>query len=131
MPSLDVTEILADADIADNFDVVRRTQTVSNTGRTAIATQTFAAVAGVVCSASPNDLEVLEDAQRMGRHLSVVTTFRLRGPSRSGGVDSLPDLLTWEGNQYVVKHIDPYQNYGAGFVQAIVGSIDTIDTPPV
>ena len=63
----------------------------------------------------------------MGRNLSIVTAFALQGPSPN----FLPDRVVWNGDTYVVKWIDPYKRYGAGgFVQAIIGSIDSQDTSP-
>ncbi len=63
----------------------------------------------------------------MGRNLVIVTKFRLRGPAKDGSTQYQPDLITWEGDSYVVKTIDPYPQYGAGFIQAIVGSMDSVD----
>jgi hypothetical protein len=126
MPLLDVTDVLFDPDLADTFTVQRRTNAVDAHGRPNPAVTTFSNTIGVVDSASPNDLERLDDNQRMGRHLMVITAFALRGPS----VDSLPDQVVWAGDTYVVKHVDPYTRYGSGFVQAIIGSIDAQDANP-
>lgn len=112
-----------DPDMTDVFDVVRRAETVvAGTGRSSVPTpQTFAAVSGVVASAGRNDLERLEESDRIGRNIVIVTNFALRGPSKDGATRYKPDLVNWRGSAYVVKSLDPYPQFGAGFVQAICG----------
>jgi hypothetical protein len=125
-PLLDVSEALVDPDLTDLFDVVRRMETINPaTGRSQQVSETTRSVVGVICAANPNDLDRLDDMQRMGRHLTLVTKFRLIGPAPG----KQPDLVTWKGDSYVVKAVDPYPQYGDGFVQVILGSIDIIDQP--
>ena len=123
MAYLDVSDVLLDPTLTDVFTVTRRAETVNGFGESVTATSTYDGVVGVVCTASPNDLERLPEMDRMGRHLSVVTRFRLQGPAPG----FKPDLIEWNGDAFVVEAVDPYPQYGAGFVQAIVGSIDSID----
>lgn len=124
---ISVREVLLDPDITDLILVSRRRETVSmSTGRSEIVVEKeFPNTQAVVCAASPNDLERLDDSQRMGRNLSIVTTFPLRGPSPG----YQPDLISWHGDLFIVKLVDPYPQYGE-FVQAIAGSIDSIDMAP-
>lgn len=123
MPDLDVSEILTDPDLASSFDVVRRVEGIDSHGRSVLVPTTTEGVLGVVCAASGNDLDRLDDSQRMGRNFSVVTKFRLQGPSPN----QQPDAVVYQGDTYVVKLVEPYNQYGAGFVQAIIGSMDIID----
>lgn len=123
-PFLDVSEVLLDPMIADRFIVNRRVQTLDSHGRVALTSTAMNGV-GVVTASSGNDLDRLDDNQRMGRHLTIVTKFRLRGPSPG----YQPDTITWKGDTFVVQAIDPYPQYGAGFVQAIAGSMDLLDQP--
>lgn len=129
MPQLDVSDVLLDPAIADVFDVTRRVQALTAKGRTTTSPSVFKNVRGVVTAAHGNDLERLDDSQRMGRNMSVVTKFALRGPAQVTGTKFQPDLVIWAGDTYVVKAVDPYERYGRGFVQAIIGSIDIIDAP--
>lgn len=124
-PQLDVTEIIGDPDFAESFTVLRRSESVNQYGQSVVTSQNLNAV-GVVCQAGPNDLERLDDNQRMGRHISVVTMFRLRGPA-SG---YQPDVILWNGNNFVVQQIDDYANFGQGFIEAIAGSMDSMDVAP-
>lgn len=123
MPTLDVSDVLLDPDIADRFTVFRRAQSVSAYGRTITTPTRFDGVVGVVNSAGKNDLARLAETQLQGRHLSIVTRWRLRGVSK----DYQPDIIFWQDNYYLVQLLDPYPQYGQGFVQAVVGSIDSTD----
>jgi hypothetical protein len=122
-PFVDVSDILVDPDLADSFTVNRRNTSTDVHGRVVNVTQVINNVIGVVNAASGNDLERHPEIQLMGRHLSIVTRFRLTGPAQ--GVQ--PDIIQWQGDYYVVQALDPYPQYGVGFVQAIVGSIDSMD----
>ncbi len=122
---LDVSDILVDPEIACSFVVYRRAEDVGQNGRAGIGSKPFNAL-GVVTVAHGNDLLRLPEEQRMDRHITIVTRTMLQGPSE--GVQ--PDAIGWAGSYYVVKTIDPYPQYGAGFIQAIAGSMDNMDPPP-
>lgn len=125
MPTLDVSEVLTDPMLAEKVTVIRRVQAISDKGRTVVTPTEHKNVVAVVTAAHPNDLERLDDNQRTGRHLSVITKFALRATSPG----YQPDIVVWRGDSYLVKALDPYPQYGAGFVQAIVGSLDSQDRP--
>lgn len=124
-PFLDVSDVLLDPVLAQTFQIKRRTETVGSNGRVSISEITHSSI-GVICMASGNQLSRLDDSQRMGRHLSIVTKFRLQGPTEG----KQPDLIYWEGDWFIVQDLDIYTQYGAGFIQAVVGSIDVMDQPP-
>lgn len=125
MALLDVSEVLTDPDLADSFIVNRRAESVNQNGRMTMNVQPFEAV-GVVCAASPNDLKRLPEDQRTQRAISVTTTFRLRASAPG----YQPDLVLWDGNFFIVADLQPYTNYGAGFVQAICIAQEHQDQPP-
>lgn len=127
MPLLDVSSVLLDPDFATRFTVRRRTQVISAKGRTTTTDTDTPNVVGVITVASPTDLERLPDDQRMGRNMLVVTKYRLRGPSKDNVDQFQPDLVLWTGDTFIVKDVQPYTEYGAGFMQCIIGSIDLID----
>lgn len=130
MPTLDVTEVLDDPDIADTFTVTRRVQTVSSLGRTVVTPTVVAGVVGVVCAAGPNDLQRLPEDQRMGKVISIVTRYKLRGPALSGSTEYQPDLVIWNGSTFIVKWVDDYSRFASGFIQALAGSLQNVDPPP-
>lgn len=127
MPYLDVSDVLLDPTLAMGFSVIRRVETIGNNGRASLSETRFDDIIGVVTSSSRNDLQRLPEDQRAGRHLTVITKFRLQAPTPG----KQPDVVVWGGNRFVVKELDPYPQYGAGFIQAIVGSMDSIDEPVV
>lgn len=128
MPLLDVSDVLLDPMFADKFTVTQRAQTIGTNGRVQVTSTVVNNVGGVICMAGPNDLQRLDDNQRMGRVISVVTKFRLRGPSKDGVIEYQPDIITWDGDLYVVRLVDKYNRYGAGFLEALAGSIKSIDS---
>ena len=129
MAFLDCSDVLLDPDFTDNFTVNRREESVDANGRSQVqsfAKQTF----GVVTSAGPNDLARLEDADTYKRVITIVTKFRLRGETADvAGTNWKPDLIVWRGDSFIVKEVDLYPQFGAGFVQAICASEDLVDQP--
>ena len=73
--------------------------------------------------ASGADLKRYPELQMLERVLSIVTKTRLQ--SAVNGAQ--PDIIIWRGDNYVVKALDPYPQYGQGFYQAIAASIDLMD----
>jgi hypothetical protein len=123
MPLLDVTQILTDPDFADSFAVRRRTDVIDSHGRSVPTEQTFSPVIGVVTANSPSDLDRKEDYQTMSRSITVVCRFALRGET----TDSQPDIVVWRGSNFLVKHVDLYPHFGAGFFQAECSSMNKTD----
>jgi len=125
MPTLDVSEVLDDPDLSDTFNVIRRADTVGSDGRSVTTPTVYNNVVGVVCMASPNDLDRQDVGEITGAMISVVTSFRLRG----SGEGFQPDQIVWDGGTYTVKTIDKYHRYGAGFTSALAMSMNA-STPP-
>lgn len=130
MPLLDVSEVIDDPDFADTFEVIRRVETVNSFGESTVVEDSTEGVSGVVCMASPEDLERLAEEDRQHKVISVVTRYRLRGVSKESGSTYKPDIILWAGSHYEVKWIDDYTHYGTGFVEVLAGSIDYVDPPP-
>lgn len=128
---LDLEDALLDPDVTDLFTVTRRKEVVSSKGRSTVPVpEVIEEVAGTICAAHGNELDRLEDADRMGRALSIVTKFQLRGPAKVGADVYKPDIITWRGDDFVVRLVDPYGHVGSGFVQAIAVSVDIVDQAP-
>lgn len=127
MPLLDVTDILFDPDLADTFNVLRRTEVVGGNGRSQVTEARSTCIVGVVTMASPDDLKRFPDAQLTGRTIMVCTPFRLR----ASGDGFQPDQIEYDGNLYTVVAIDPYTRFGAGFVEALATSPKASDQPPL
>jgi hypothetical protein len=132
-PYADVSDAILDPALSHSFTVTQRPEVVVN-GRSTVPNPVITTgVPGVVCASSKNDLERLPDEDRTGRHITIVTQFRLRGTAQAAGKNYKPDLIQWpEGvgsDTFIVKTVDPYPQYGPGFVQAIAASVDMQDQP--
>jgi hypothetical protein len=131
MPQIDVTDILADPFIAgETFTVIRRLEVVDPYGQSQVTTQSFAAF-GSITPAGDNSLVREEAFQTQAKSITVTTTFQLRGPAKDGfGNTYQPDLVAWKGDNFIVRSVSDFSQYGAGMVQADCTSIDLVDQPP-
>jgi hypothetical protein len=124
MPDLDVSFMTADPMLADTFTVTRRTDVVNQRGRTTPTTsQVFNNVVGVVTQENPSDLMRLPDGQMVPRKIFVASTFAFRGAS----TNNQPDVITWNGTDYVVTAVLPYSRFGAGTYEIIATSTAAVD----
>lgn len=126
MPALDVSFMLDDPMFSDDFTVTRRTDTVGANGRTVIVGSLIPDLSGVITQQDPADLMRGDDGQVMPRVIFVASKFRFRGPAPG----YQPDVINWDGGQYVVKHVLPYCRFGEGFVEVIAESMTIIDPAP-
>jgi hypothetical protein len=128
MPYLDVTELLQDPELAESFSVTQRPQ-VLVAGRVTVPNPiTVPGVIGVVMALPADELDRLDDHEKLSRHFMIVTKFRLRGPSKdAAGQKYQPDLITWRGDQYIVSKVSTFPEWGPGFFQVTVKSIDLTD----
>lgn len=126
MVAFDMRDAVMAPEFMDSFQVIRRNQAVNNYGRAQNTPQFTANAVGVVTPASAKQLERLPDMQYIGKALSIVTTYPIQGPTP--GVD--PDLIVWNGDNFVVQLLDDASNYGPGFVTVVCTSIDSTELPP-
>lgn len=129
MPQLDLREALLDPMMVDFFAVVRRQESITQKGRSSTVKRRFNTF-GIVDAASPNDLDRLEDYQFQTKAISVVTQFKLRGVSQQSKKNYQPDLIFWASDYFLVRTVEDYSRYGAGWIQAIATSTDFIDEAP-
>ena len=131
MPYLDVSYSILNPMLADKFSVLRRQEVVDTHGRSTVPfPEWFTGTVGVVTAASPNDLKRHPEVDFTQRTLSVITRFRLFGSAATVAQQSFkPDLVYLGGDFFIVRTVDPYPRFGAGFVQTLVESIDPQDYP--
>lgn len=123
MPNLDVSEVTTDPDFATTVWVKRTKSTVGLNGRLSASPSIIKNVVGVITSAGPNDLRRMGDEQHTGRVMCFITKF----PLHATAPGFLPDEILWAGDTYVVLQLDPYPEFGEGFFQALIGSVDSQD----
>lgn len=135
MPDIDVTDVLLDGDVAGElFTLVRRQTSVNAAnGQVVIVPTTIPDIsAASIAPVGENSLLREEAFQTQMNAIEVITTYRLRGASKDqgSGLSYQPDLVLWQGTYYVVRVLNDWTRYGAGFVAAECIQIDYNDTPP-
>lgn len=131
MPQMDISHVLLHPMIAgERFTVMRRQETVNNLGKSVITATSVTAIGSVVPTGD-NSLVREEAFQTQAKTIKVTTKFRLRGVSKdAGALNYQPDIVVWKGNNYLVRTVDDYTQYGAGMVEAECSSIDLVDQAP-
>ena len=122
--TIDVSQIALSPEFSEPVTVISRTDTIGANGRTTQTETQTGNVPAIVMPATQNDLLRLDDSQRQNRAMQVITTYRLQGP-RTG---QQPDLVYWRGDRYIVAVAEPWMQ-GAGYIKAIVHSIDSVEVP--
>jgi hypothetical protein len=130
MPMMDLSEVLTDPMLLDSFAVNRRTQTVDDFGIASTSTQPFAGLYGVIYPSEENELKRLPDLQIQSKAITVITMFALRGESEAASTEYAPDVVVWNGDNFLVRKVEDYSNFAAGFIFAICTSTDLVDQPP-
>lgn len=123
---LDVSMVLMDPLISDEFDVRREAETVGNNGRVQkTAVQWFREERGVITPQEPSVLDRQDDKQFVPRTIMVQCPFALR--DATSGYQ--PDVVLWNGIEYMVTEAIPWQRM-AGFTQALCVSTRATDNAP-
>jgi len=134
MPMLNLSPVLTSPMLLDTFTVNRRQQSINNYGEASTTVTANTNIRGIVFPSDENDLKRLPDAQIQAKAITVITAFALRGESETGtGGDETqfqPDIVVWNGDSFMVRVVEDYTNYAAGFVLAVCTSIDLVDEPP-
>jgi galactose-6-phosphate isomerase len=125
MPTLDVSWVTQEPEFADMFQVLRRPETISQTGRS-VTSQVTATAYGTIVPTGDNSLVRQTDYELGRKTLTIYTTYRLQ----QAAPGYQPDLVLYRGNQYVVSSVEDFSAFGEGFIVAEVSSIIAIDTPP-
>jgi galactose-6-phosphate isomerase len=132
MSLIDVDDVIFDPFVAGQFvTVVRREQEVNEQGE---GVETDTTIQNVVASVTPtgdNSLVREEAFSAQAQAIRVITAFRLRGQTKdpSTGQSFLPDIVLWHRDSYVVRTVNDYTPYGAGFIEAECESIDYQQAP--
>lgn len=123
MPNIDVTEVLLDPDFCETVTVKRIAQSVDVHGRASQTQTTFSMVA-VVTAGSLSPMLRAEDYELSKNTITVHSKTLLRAPVAGGQ----PDIVVWNGNDYVVKKSYNWSHYGAGFTAAECDLQDTVES---
>lgn len=120
MPYIDVTDVLVSLDIAcQEFYVLRRRETVNEHGESVKDVETIGPLTGACQPLGDNSMVREEAYTTQNNGLSVWSTFRMYSTSRTNdGTTYQPDLILYDGNTYLVKTLNDWTAWGAGFTQA-------------
>lgn len=115
MPMLDVSEVLFDPDMADTFDVKRRTEVVGQNGRTTVVDTLHPRIVGVILPETPSELIRRDDGQMTTHKMTIISMFRLRAAAEG----NQPDHIVYGGAVYTVTSVMPLSRFGKGFTEAV------------
>jgi len=130
--SLDVSDLLSDPDVAGvGFSVIRRKETVGNNGRPTLTTTQTDNLSGAVYPSGDNSLTREEAFSTQTNSITVVTKFRLRGAGKDANGDTYqPDIVLYAGDHFLVRVVNDFTKFGAGFVEAECVGTDYQSTAP-
>ncbi|MDE9447602.1 head-tail adaptor [Xenorhabdus bovienii] len=114
MDLLDVTDILSDPDFCDTSLTVKRRITSVDSDGFPKTTDTISPFSGVVTVDRSVEAQLRMSGQVVTGSILIITTERLI----AGETGRAGDIVTYQNREYLVKLVDPYTAYGAGFVQA-------------
>lgn len=131
MPSLDVSDAF-DESFFDTFTLIRRVETVGNTGFATKAETVTPNQLGVVTAASPNDLKRLPEADISLKSIVIVTQVRLQLASTNADPTKTTkaDVVQWANDYYQVALVEDYSRYGQGYIYALAQATDFQLAPP-
>lgn len=121
---LDMSCVLNDPLLSDEFKVRRSAETVGLNGRVAKTPQLFEGLRGIVTPQEPSTLQRRDDSQMVSHTIMVQCEFALRDAS----FGFQPDTVIWNGIEYLVVQAIPYQRI-AGYTQALCTSTRATDKP--
>jgi galactose-6-phosphate isomerase len=126
MPTLDVSDVVVCEEFADRFDVIRRPEGISQSGRSTVSQVTVPGLYGTIYATGDNSLTRVADFEHGRKTLTICTKYRLQ----QAAPGYQPDLVLYRGNQFVVTNVKDWSPYGAGFIEAECSSILAIEAPP-
>lgn len=128
MANLDVTDLLADPDTCDPFQVIRRPSTIGNNGRVTWTEQGPIDAYGSIQPASGRTLQLRPDLANVDGVIEIFTTAALMTDS----ADYKADIINWNCQQYIIMGpINSWQNYGYGYGHYVATLYtQTGDLPP-
>ncbi len=113
MPQIDVSDLLTDPDFAQWLE---RERMVERVGTNGVATEVpvKGRFVGVVVADGGRQISRTADAETVSGSITVITRERLS----DGKQGESADIIRWLGQRYTVVDVNPYLNFGRGFVEA-------------
>lgn len=124
MPTIDMSDIINDPDLNELVVLIRRVETIGTNGRNAI-TETLYNIGAVVTPGTQPGFLRTPDGQALPNTITVHTTSILQGPA----LGMQPDIIQWNGVNYVVRVIYDFSSYGSGFSSAMCEAVSLVGQP--
>lgn len=126
MPDIDVSNLLDDSFIAaEAFDIIRR-RVVMQANGTEQVIQTIIQASGSITPVGDNTMIRTDAFTSQANAVKVITQFRIHGEARdANGNRFQPDLIRdSDGNTFIVRVVNEWSRFGAGFIEADCEQID-------
>lgn len=114
MAQIDVSDLLLDPDFIDNLTLIHRTASVSSSGHTVLVESSQVTV-GSVQPANGQQIMRLPEALQS----SDVRAFYIKAVIQSDGSAQYPDVILFQGGRYLIKQVEQWLNFGAGWNMGI------------
>jgi hypothetical protein len=106
---IEISDLLADPDFAQPFDIIRETVTLVQ-GRAQTSSTTIPGVMGVIQPASVDDLVLfVPEGERANEWISIWCPQEIRA---ADGVSKFSDVIVWRGKRYRVAKAKPWETQG-------------------
>lgn len=125
MPELDVSFMTSDPMLSDSFAIIRRTETISDKGRSVVDETMVPDCVGVITWKDNADLIRLPEGQMVPREIFVASQTPIYGAVRG----KQPDLILYLGERYLVRQVLPYSRFGGGTYEVMATSETAMDQP--
>ena len=107
---IDLSEIITDPDFAEAFNIERKTGSF-NLGRYVEGDPVVIPTVGIITPANALEIQQIPEGDRLTASITVKTTVPLY-VSRLGLQSGVPDLIDWNGSQWKVSYVWPWQDFG-------------------
>jgi len=110
---LDMSEILYDPDVSQDFIVNRQTGTWQN-GRFVEVGSPILTMTGAVLPATPKQIEQLPEGDRVTGVMAFYSDKKIYVTHKDDGSGNAgtSDQIEWDGQRYRVSKVDPFGDYG-------------------
>lgn len=130
MAMLDVSIALTNPYTLDCFNLLRRKQNVNQSGGSRFEAVKFLGVPGIIYPEGLADLSRRAEVQFENKSIVVISIFPMRGASEDADDQYQPDIIIWNGDNFLVKRVEDYSRFARGYVKVTAESVDLNDLAP-
>jgi hypothetical protein len=120
---IDITELLSDPDFTDQLQLIKRTETIGDDGRTILAE----AASTITVVVQAPEASILIRYPDLAEYNSKVCIW-YRGELSVAGEGTYADMIVWRNRRWQAwRIVEDYMNWGAGWTMAIFVAEETVD----